>query len=555
MYASLRKALLATLAVGAFAAFNTGAAWADDSTAQEIRELKARLMALEKRLDKQQHSQEQTQAEVQRVVAHGPLPTTKGAPIEYCPPGKFCYKGLTITPGGFFALEGVWRDHNMISDIDTPFAAVPYPNNVPGHSDEFRLSARQSRLSLLVEGKVNPVTSFAGYGEFDFLGAAATANSNESNSYQPRVRHLYAQVDESDWGFHFLAGQTWSLATLNGFGGIKPRQEQIPLVIDAQYVPGFTWTRQPQIRAVEDLGSNFQFGVSAETPETTFGGTIPSTIATISNNGCGTSATSTSTSSGGITTTTTTSLGSNGSGFSLLNACNSYSFNQMPDFIAKASWDPTIGANKVHTEVYGLGRQFTDVTTTTLGGTSTGSHDVWGGGIGGGIVAQIVPGWFDAQFSGLTGSGIGRYGTSQLPDVTANPVNGQLRPIPETQLLVGGILHAADWLDIYTYAGEEFTGAVYNSAFATANGWGDPRYVQTGCFSNFSTASCTAYKAPKSVEQITVGFWDTIAKGDYGLVKWGVQYSYTEDDGFRGVGGKPQADENLVMASFRYYPF
>jgi hypothetical protein len=132
-----------------------------------------------------------------------------------------------------------------------------------------------------------------------------------------------------------------------------------------------------------------------------------------------------------------------------------------------------------------------------------------------------------------------------------------LKPIPETMLLAGGILHAADWLDVYAYAGEEYTQSVFVPGFggAAGNGWGDPRYVQTGCFSNFSTATCTAYKAPKEVGQVTVGFWDTIAKGDYGLVKWGVQYSFTQDQGFTGVGGTPKADENIVLASFRYYPF
>jgi hypothetical protein len=543
MHANLKSALLASLALGVFGLTGGAPAYAQDAadTAAEIRALKAELRALEKRLDAQAHATAQTQAEVQRVAARGPLPTTKGvAPIEYCPPGKFCYKGLTITPGGFFALEGVWRDRNQISDIDTPFQSIPYLNNVPGHANEFRLSARQSRLSLLVEGKVDPVTTFTGYGEFDFLGAAQTANSNESNSYQPRIRHLYGEIDQTAWGAHFVGGQTWSLATLYGFGGIaKPTNAQTPLTIDAQYVPGFTWTRTPQIRYVQDIGANFQVGASVETAATTFGGTIPAAIATISNNACGVP---------GVAST-------NPSGFSLLNACNSYSFNQTPDFVGKVSWDPTIGANKVHAEFFGVARNFTDVTTAVVGTTPTGSHDIWGGGFGGGVVAQIVPHWFDFQFSGMTGSGIGRYGTSQLPDVTANPMNGQLKPIPETQLLVGGILHAADWLDIYTYAGEEFTQAVFNPAFATANGWGDPRYVQTGCFTNFSGAACTAYKAPKSVGQITVGFWDTVAKGAYGMVKWGVQYSFTEDRGFAGVGGTPKADENVVMTSFRYYPF
>ncbi|HLW90864.1 MAG TPA: hypothetical protein VKS78_06130 [Roseiarcus sp.] len=544
MYASFKTALLASLALGALTLGASAPARAQDAsgTAAEIRELKARLNALEKRLNSQAQTQAQTQAEVQRVVARGPLPTTKGGvpPLEYCPPGKFCYKGLTITPGGFFALEGVWRDHNMISDIDTPFQAVPYPNNIPGHSNEFRLSARQSRLSLLVEGKVNPVTSVSGYGEFDFLGAAQSANSNESNSYQPRVRHLYGAIDENEWGTHFLAGQTWSLATLNGFGGIKPRQEQIPLTIDAQYVPGFSWARQPQVRLVQDLGANFSIAASAETGATTFGGTVPADVANISNNACGIP---------GVAATAP-------SGFSLLNACNSYSFNQMPDLIAKASWNPNFAGHNVHMEGYGLFRQFTDETTFTAGSPfPAGTHTTTGGGFGGGIVAQVLPGMVDAQFSGLTGNGIGRYGSSQLPDVTFSSANGQLVTIPETDLLAGLIVHATSWLDVYGYAGEEVTSAKYTPGTASGFGWGNPKDVQTGCFSNLSTGTCVAYKSPKAVGQVTVGFWDTILKGDYGLVKWGLQYEFTQDQGFAGVGGTPKADENVVMTSFRYYPF
>jgi hypothetical protein len=38
-----------------------------------------------------------------------------------------------------------------------------------------------------------------------------------------------------------------------------------------------------------------------------------------------------------------------------------------------------------------------------------------------------------------------------------------------------------------------------------------------------------------------------------------MQYSFTQDEGFTGTCGgatcTPKADENVVMASFRYYPF
>ncbi|MEJ0065986.1 MAG: hypothetical protein WDM85_11685 [Caulobacteraceae bacterium] len=53
-----------------------------------------------------------------------------------------------------------------------------------------------------------------------------------------------------------LLGQNWSLATMNS-SGITPRAEAPPTVIDAQYVAGFVFTRQPQIRLTYDWHKEF----------------------------------------------------------------------------------------------------------------------------------------------------------------------------------------------------------------------------------------------------------------------------------------------------------
>ena len=124
-----------------------------------------------------------------------------------------------------------------------------------GHTREFRFSARQSRVSGMAEGDVDPNTHLTGYGEFDFLGAAASANSKESNSYTPRVRNLYGTVEWKDIGLKFLFGQSWSLATLDG-KGMNERCELAPPTIEAQYVPGFVWTRQPQLRVIKSIGDD-----------------------------------------------------------------------------------------------------------------------------------------------------------------------------------------------------------------------------------------------------------------------------------------------------------
>ena len=87
----------------------------------------------------------------------------------------------------------------------------------------------------------------------DFLGAATTSNSRESNSYTPRIREGFLSYDNTDYGWHVLAGQAWSLLTQNT-DRITPFKENIPLTIDASYAVGFNWTRNPQVRIVKDFG-------------------------------------------------------------------------------------------------------------------------------------------------------------------------------------------------------------------------------------------------------------------------------------------------------------
>ena len=91
--------------------------------------------------------------------------------------------------------------------------------------------------------------------------------SNEGlRSHDPRIRQIFTTVDALDSGWHVLAGQAWSLITTD-LSGITPLKEQIPLTIDAQYVPGFNWTRNPQVRVVKDIAPGLWAGLSAESPQ------------------------------------------------------------------------------------------------------------------------------------------------------------------------------------------------------------------------------------------------------------------------------------------------
>ena len=186
------------------------------------------------------------------------------------PPGQFKVGALTVTLGGFVAVEGIYRSRNLASSIDTSFNSIPFPNSPNYHIPEYRETAQQSRFSLLTEGQFDAAQKLTGYLETDFLSAGSSSNSNQSNSYTLRLRQFWGNYDNTDWGLHVLGGQAWSLATIYKIG-LVPRQENVPLTIDAQYVVGFNWERQAQLRVVKDFDDHkFWAGLSLEEPQTLF---------------------------------------------------------------------------------------------------------------------------------------------------------------------------------------------------------------------------------------------------------------------------------------------
>jgi hypothetical protein len=518
-----------------------------DASAQlqgEISELKAEVQGLQSWKDAQASNQAQTEAQMSQLKAQladadaraAAAQQRVDAQIETIPgevheevakaapkTDKLYIKGVSLQFGGFTALETIYRSHAEIADVASSFSAIPFPNVVAGHTSETRFSARQSRVSALAQATVSDSVHITGYGEFDFLGAAQTANSNETNSYTPRIRNLYTQIDwdQGVGTIHALAGQSWSLVTMTS-KGITPRSEDSPLTIDAQYVPGFVFARQPQVRLTFDENKWLWFAVSVEGPQSTY-----------YNSGHFDS---------GISVTTN---GAAGSGF---NSANTLSLNRIPDVVAKVAVDQDLDGHSVHAEVFGLYRDFY-ARVNDLGISS--NEGATGGGVGGGFILGVVPGVLDLQASGLWGKGIGRYGAGQLPDATLS-VDGTLHPINEWEALVGGTLHITHALDIYAYAGEEREQAMAFVNGTTYNGIGNPYYDNTGCDTE-GASNCNGNN--HYVGQIAAGFWDRPYIGTWGKFQWGIQYSYTERAAFFGNGSAPVTHDNMVFTSFRFYPF
>lgn len=465
------------------------------------------------------------------------------------PTDKFAFKGVAITPGGFLEATTIYRSKGMSSDLASSFAKVPFENAPLSRTSEFRESERQSRVSFLAQGDVTKTMHAAFYGEFDFLGAAQTANSNESNSFTPRVRNLYGTIDWDEYGLHLLAGQNWSLLTLNA-KGVTPRNEAPPPAIDAQYVTGFAWARQPQIRMVKDFADKQAWiGVSIENAQTTFTGTAGNGLPT------GVSVTDLVT---GNSTINPAPVGS--TAFSGFNSVNTMSLNKYPDVIGKFAVEPDInGARPLHFELFGLWRSFYDQITVTSANTlglTPGVREatVNGGGWGGSLAWTAIPKVLDLQASFMTGRGIGRYGSSQLADATLN-FNGEIAPIHESMFLLGSTWHVTPKIDLYLFGGQERESAQISSVGATNFGFGNltgANFTDAGCKTIGGSCSATV----REVDQITGGVWDKAFTGAYGQIRLGLQYSHTWLEGFAGPNGfKPKTSDDMVFTSFRYYPF
>jgi hypothetical protein len=513
-----------------------------DKLTGEVEDLKARLDAEAAARTEAQTQVTQAQAQAAQAMADAKAARDQLAEQIQTIPGdvqvevaknkpktdKLYVHGVSVTLGGFAAMEGAWRSHDETADIGSSYAKIPYPNDPAGRTSELFGSARQSRVSALVQGDVNPDTHAFFYGEFDFLGAAQTANSNESNSYQPRVRNLYGALDLDNLGLHFLAGQSWSLLTLNKTG-IMPRTEMPPPTIDAQYVPGFTWARQPQLRIVKDFNKQFWIALSVENPQTTLSGTSTPT---------------------GVTATI------NQAPTSQFYSGTNYSLNHVPDVIGKVAFDDNLDGHAIHLEAFGLWRDFYDrvsIASPNAGDFVPGSNNYDTSGGGGGVSAALtlVPKYIDVQGSVMTGVGIGRYGSAQLPDATVQ-ANGRLAGIPETMWLAGVTFHPTTMLDVYVFGGQEAERTKTFSLGSSLYGFGVPVATDAGCI--IQGGACAALT--RSIDQVTAGFWQKIYSGSFGRVQFGMQYSHTEKDAFADASGfAPDAREDMVLTSFRYYPF
>jgi hypothetical protein len=474
-------------------------------------------------------------------------------------PGSIRFLGVDLKPGGFLAGETVNRQRALGADVNTPFNALPFSGQTAADFSEFNGSGRQSRISLMTEGKLSNAT-LRGYYEADFLSAGTTSNDNQSNSYSLRQRQVWAQAALNS-GWTFTGGQMWSLAT-EYRSGLTNTKEAIPQTIDAQYNVGFTWARQYGFRIAKKIGTALTAGVSVEEAQTlNIGGhNLPAIVYQQPGN------------SGG-----------------LYNPSANYSYNYAPDLIGKVAYDPGFG----HFELFAIGRFFrarvfpNDLSLN--GGTASstptaGAYTAKTQGGGFGLNARVPLFSKKLEIAGhlLAGDGVGRYSTSSLADATERP-DGSLELLTGGSALLSAEYHPTSKLDLYGYYGGEYAKRAYystglfvlsgvNVGLPVLTGYGAPTNNNSGChvevapvsssngggYAPGTAVNCSADN--RNIQEGTFGYWYRFYKGPKGTLQQGFQYSYAVrhtwlgiGDPLSGLGGSPKAIDNLWFTSFRYY--
>ena len=516
-------------------------------------------------------------------------------------PTSIRFKGITLTPGGFMAAETVWRQKALASDVNTPLNSIPFDGSSNAHLSEFQASGRQSRISMLVQGGLSNV-KIGGYYEADFLSAGVTSNPNQSNSYTLRQRQFWGQA-AFDNGITFTGGQQWSLLTETAHG-MDNRTEALPMTIDAQYHVGFSWARQYGARVTKNFNNKVWLGFSVEESQPTVTVHGNPTAQAAGSTVClatGTPPACTGTATINLNPTFNNYLfGAFGTGGGLYNGTASYGYNEAPDFVVKAVFEPGFG----HYEIFGVvgavhDRIFPCVTNPGVvgdgmcGGSATsgfGATNVSAttGGAGANARWNLFAKKVDLGLHFFGGTGIGRYGSSGLADLTVRP-DGSVVPVHNFQGLGTLQFHPTPKLDIYLNYGDEYEErTAYTTLAGKAEGYGNPLFSNSGCWTETlpitGPSSSTNLGAPnglagstgfipgalgsctgdtRNILEGTLGFWYRFYKGSKGTFQYGMQYSNVYRIAWAGVGGgaapplsesgQPHADENMVFTSFRYY--
>ena len=445
-------------------------------------------------------------------------------------PSGFHYKGVTFTPGGFLETTALVRTRNENADIASSWTLAPLNGSSNSKLSEFRGSARNSRLTMLMQANAGN-TKLTGFVATDFLGTTPASNYVQSSSFVPRLREAWFQLG-MDSGWTITAGQFYSLLATNR-EGLSPLTRWGPMGAEANDVVGYSYVRERSVRVTKDFHNGIWAAFEVDDPENTFSAAfVPANIM-------------------GLNTSQNASSGINLLPF-LANYSSGDSTTRAPDFLGKVVFEPGWG----HFEIKALGRIFRDRVASTA--TTTG-HDNYSQGYGFGFAAilPVVRGKMDFIAEGLVGQGIGRYSSTGLADVTLNPTTGAMRPLRDARIMGGIEYHPTTRIALYAYAGNEYVGryaytAVDSTGAVVPAGYGSPLISYAACTSEVALNTCNGANN-RDIYDVTVGYRRTLLQGEFGKFEYGNQVEYMHRSLWSGIGRTPQGEDLVILSTGRWY--
>ncbi len=431
-----------------------------------------------------------------------PLPSLEERVDALESPLAIHYKGITLTPGGFLDLTGVYRSTNVGSGIGTSFSGIPFENTTAGQLSETRFSAQNSRLALRADGKIGE-TAITSYFEGDFLGAQPTNGFVTSNSNSFRMRLYF--VDARIGGLEILGGQSWSFMTPNRTG-LSPMPSDVffTMDMDTNYQAGLTWTRAAQFRVVAHPSPALALGIALENPDQYMGtaATLPTAFAAFSSQFDTGAATSTP--------------------------------NVLPDIIGKVAFDSSPGGHHVHVEAAGVYRTFKVYNSVTAESNSK-------SGVGGEFNFNVdLAKQFRLLVNTFYSDGGGRYiGNVNAPDVTIR-ADGSISGVRSASTVSG---FEAPFTPTFTLFG--YYGGVYIFKDFTRDA--------AGKLSGYGYAG-SPNSQNRVIQEGTLGFTDAFWKSPkIGTLSVIAQYSYLSRSPYVVAAGTPKnAKSNMVWLDLRY---
>jgi hypothetical protein len=525
-----------------------GAAQAADGNAdrqllQELNGLKARIQHLEGQLkdNATKAASAQAQAADARKTADSVAATSANTKkvMDKLAKGQLQIGRTNVFLNGWIEGSANYRQHNEMAGPSNSSLMTPFPNVGNAHTNEFHMGPPQTRFGINTVTDLNDDLVLKSKLEFDLLSGSNAVGTANGQSWTPRVRHAWAEIDQPAAGWHFVMGQAYSLTIPSGnpvnADGSEPANRGWMLLPgteststpDDGMLAGLGSTRNLQFRVVKEIAPNAALAFSLENNQVQWGGDHGSYA-------------------GAFATTPVVS----DAGFS--STSQFVSLGTMPDIVAKIGYDPT---PRYHFEAWGILRQYKD---TAFGAAYTDTGTTYAGGGAVSAYIKVIPKLLDVQL----GAGYGSFGQQidgAIPDVTYD-AHGKPVPIYDTYVYGEIIAHPTRNLDLYLQAGIEQGKAagVSGNTLATAYGFGNPY----GTGSANGNADCMVYggTCKQDTKRVwNVAFtpvWRILNSDAYGHLDVMPTAQYWQRELFADqYGNTARANNWAIDVAFRYWMF